>query len=173
MIETARLILREFRESDLADIQEFACDPKAVQYLPWGPNTLEQTRQFLTNAMQTRPEFEFAIELKREGRLIGSCRLTVKDRPNRSGDMGYVLNPRYWGHGYMPEAARGLLNFGFGKLNLHRIWATCNVLNGASSRVMEKIGMRREAHLLQDIFEKGVWRDSYLYAILESEHKPS
>ncbi len=173
MIETARLLLREFRESDLADIQEFACDPDVVRYLPWGPNTLEQTRQFLTNVVETRPESEFAIELKQEGRLIGSCRLTVKDGANRSGDIGYVLNPRYWGQGYMPEAARGLLDFGFGELKLHRIWATCNVLNSASTRVMEKIGMRREGHLLQDVFEKGAWRDSFLYAILEGEHTSS
>jgi ribosomal-protein-alanine N-acetyltransferase len=173
MIETARLILREVRETDLADIQEYACDPEVVRYLPWGPNTPEQTQQFLTAALGNPPEYGFAIELKQETRLIGGCRLTVKDRTNSSGDIGYVLNRRYWGRGYMPEAARALLDFGFGELKLHRIWATCNVLNNASTRVMEKIGMRREAHLLQDVFEKGVWRDSYLYAILESEHKTS
>ena len=169
MIETARLILRDFRDSDFTDIQEYATDLDVVRYLPWGPNTAEQTRQFLATVQANRPEFEFAIELKQERKLIGGCRLTVKDRVNRSGDIGYVLNRRYWGHGYVPEAARALLDFGFGELKLHRIWATCDVLNKGSARVMEKIGMRLEAHFLQDIFEKGFWRDSYLYAILESE----
>ena len=169
MIETARLVLREFRDSDLADIQEYAGDPEVVQYLPWGPNTLEQTRQFLSSVQANRPEHGFAIELKQEKRVVGACRLTVKDQANRSGDIGYVLNRRYWGRGYIPEAAEALLELGFGELKMHRIWARCDVLNTASARVMEKIGMRQEAHLLQDVFEKGVWRDSYIYAILESE----
>lgn len=169
MIETARLVLREFRDSDLADIEEYAGDPEVVRYLPWGPNTLEQTREFLSKIQATRPDHEFAIELKEEKRVVGACRLTVKDRLNRSGDIGYVLNRRYWGCGYIPEAAGALLELGFGAVKMHRIWARCDVLNVASARVMEKIGMRREAHLLQDVFEKGIWRDSYIYAILESE----
>jgi [ribosomal protein S5]-alanine N-acetyltransferase len=169
MIETERLFLREFRDSDLADIQEYASDPEVVRYLTWGPNTLEQTQQFLSNVQATRPEHGFAIELKQEKRVVGACRLTVKDQLNRSGDIGYVLNRRYWGRGYIPEAAGALLEFGFGELKMHRIWARCDTLNLASARVMEKIGMRREAHLLQDVFEKGIWRDSYIYAILESE----
>jgi RimJ/RimL family protein N-acetyltransferase len=169
MIETERLFLREFRDSDLADIQEYAGDLEVVRYLPWGPNTSEQTREFLSNVQRNRPEHGFAIELKHEKRVVGACRLTVKDQLNRSGDIGYVLNRRYWGRGYIPEAAGALLEFGFGELKMHRIWARCDVLNFASARVMEKLGMRREAHLLQDVFEKGVWRDSYIYAILESE----
>lgn len=69
----------------------------------------------------------------------------------------------------MTEAVAAILKFGFSELNLHRIWATCDTRNVASARVMEKLGMRREAHYVKDAWEKGAWRDSFLYAILNEE----
>jgi [ribosomal protein S5]-alanine N-acetyltransferase len=69
----------------------------------------------------------------------------------------------------MTEAARAILGVAFRELNLHRVWATCHVRNHASYRVMEKLGMRREAHFRKNAFEKNEWRDSYLYAILAEE----
>ena len=75
----------------------------------------------------------------------------------------------YWGRGYMTEAGRAILDVAFREIDLHRVWATCDPRNRASYRVMEKLGMRREAHFRKGVMEKGEWRDSYLYAILAEE----
>jgi [ribosomal protein S5]-alanine N-acetyltransferase len=177
-IETERLLLREFRAADEADIHAYACDPEVVRLMIWGPNTPEQTRAFLHNALKAqeqwpRPFVELAIELKDERRMIGSIGLRVKDEANRAADIGYVLVRDCWGCGYMTEAARAILDAAFRELKLHRVWATCDPRNRASFRVMEKLDMRREAHLIKDVLEKGEWRDSYLYAILAEEWRGS
>ena len=110
-----------------------------------------------------------AIELKSERRLIASIELRISDEANRTGDFGYVLDRNYWGHGYMTESARAVLNVVFNELKLHRVWATCNAQNRASHRVMEKLGMRREGLFLKNAMEKGEWRDTYLYVVLAEE----
>jgi RimJ/RimL family protein N-acetyltransferase len=81
----------------------------------------------------------------------------------------YTIHPSYWGQGYATEAAHGLLAFGFGELRLHRIWADCDPANLASVRVLEKLGMRREGHLIENAWIKGAWEDSLIFAILDRE----
>lgn len=173
-IETPRLLLREFRLADELDIHEYASDPEVVRLMIWGPNTPELTRAFLARTLEEQKEWPrnsvgLAIELKDERRMIGSIGLRIKDEPNRTADIGYVLARRYWGRGYMPEAARAIVDAAFRRAGLHRVWATCDPRNRASYRVMEKIGMRREAHFRKNAFEKNEWRDSYLYAILAED----
>ncbi len=80
----------------------------------------------------------------------------------REWRLGYVLDRRHWGHGYMAEAAHALVAVGFGHLALRRIWATCDIDNHASARVLEKVGLRRDGLLRQNVRRKGEWRDSYL-----------
>jgi|HubBroStandDraft_6_1064221.scaffolds.fasta_scaffold143677_2 ribosomal-protein-alanine N-acetyltransferase len=173
-IETERLLLRELRADDEPDIHEYASDPEVVRLMIWGPNTRDQTWEFLDRALQAqaqwpRPEVGLAIELKSERRLIGSIGLRMKDEANRTADIGYVLNRKYWGHGYMTESARAILDVAFKQLKLHRVWATCDTRNRASYRVMERLGMRREALFVKNAMEKGEWRDTYLYAILAEQ----
>ena len=84
-------------------------------------------------------------------------------------DIRYVLHRDYWGRGRAAEAAGLLLQLGFGQLGLSRIWATCDVENRASARVLEKIGMQREGRLRRNLLIRGRWRDSYLYAILADD----
>jgi RimJ/RimL family protein N-acetyltransferase len=173
-IETPRLVLREFRPEDELDVHEYASDPEVVRLLIWGPNTRELTRAFLARTLEEQKEWPrksvgLAIELKGEQRVIGSIGLRIKDELNHAADIGYVLARRYWGCGYMPEAAHAVVDAAFRRAGLHRVWATCDPRNRASYRVMEKIGMRREGHFRKDVFEKNEWRDSYLYAVLAEE----
>ncbi len=173
-IETKRLLLRELRADDENDIHEYASDPEVVRLMIWGPNTRETTREFLERALQSqtawpRPEVGLAIELKSERKLIGSIGLRMKDETSRAADIGYVLNRNYWGHGYMTESTRAVLDVAFKQLKLHRVWATCDMRNRASYRVMERLGMRREGAFVKIAMEKGEWRDTYLYAILAEE----
>ncbi|HXX19807.1 MAG TPA: GNAT family protein [Candidatus Acidoferrum sp.] len=173
-IETKRLLLREFRADDEQDIHAYASDPEVVRLMIWGPNTPETTKAFLAGVLKEqerwpRPAVSLAIELKSERRVIGGIDLRVKDEKNRAADVGYVLARAHWGQGYMVEAARAVLDAAFRQIGLHRVWATCDPRNRASYRVMEKLGMRREAHFCKDAMEKGEWRDTYLYAILAEE----
>ena len=173
-LETRRLVLRELGDDDVTAVQAYAGDLEVVRYLDWGPNTSEDTVRFLAMARAAREAlprtaYHLAIVLKAAERLIGGCRIEIRSAAHGSGDVGYVLDRQHWGHGYMTEATRALVDFGFGRLALHRIWAACDVDNHASARVLEKLGMRREGHLRQSRRRQGEWRDSYLYAILEPD----
>jgi [ribosomal protein S5]-alanine N-acetyltransferase len=173
-LETANLVLRELRDDDAGAVHLYASDTAVVRYLDWGPSTVEDTEQYLVVVQATREAvpravYHLAIVLKATNGLIGGCRIEVRSPVHESGDIGYVLHRDAWGHGYATEATRALLTFGFERLALHRIWATCDVENRASARVLEKVGMRREGHLRQSVRRRAEWRDAYLYAILEPE----
>lgn len=173
-LETERLLLREFEESDWEAVHEYGSDPEVVKYLSWGPNTEQETRDFVARQIgsqreEPRKRYGFAVVLKAQNQLIGSVELTVLSPGNREGWIGYCFTRRFWGKGYATEAARTIIAFGFKELGLHRIFATCDVENVASARVLEKIGMRRESHLREHKWARGRWRDSFLYAILDHE----
>jgi RimJ/RimL family protein N-acetyltransferase len=175
-IETERLVLREFRPDDWRAVQEYAADPQVVRHLVWGPNTEEDTRGYIRRALAARDAeprrgYELAVDLTDEGRLIGAARLEVSDPQNRAGWIGYCFNRRYWGRGFATEAVRAVVDFGFTQLDLHRIFATCAPENSASARVLEKLGMRREGHIVRHKWIRGRWRDSCLYALLEEERR--
>jgi RimJ/RimL family protein N-acetyltransferase len=177
MLETPRLVLREFVQDDWPAVHAYASDPQVVRHMGWGPNTEQETRDHLHQTLaqqrlKPRNLYSFAVVLKNEDQLIGGVALRVSDPESRGGFIGYVFNRRYWGQGYATEAALRLLAFGFEKLDLHRIFATCDPRNVASSRVLEKIGMRREGHLRKHKWQKGRWRDSLMYAVLEHEWTP-
>ena len=173
-LETPRLILREFRESDFDAVHAYGSDPEVARFMVWGPNTPEETRAFLDRALEDlrhwpRPSVNAAVVLADSGRLIGSAELRVKDPENLTGEFGYCFHRDAWGQGYGPEAALALIRQGFDEMGLHRITATCDVRNRKSWRVMEKLGMRREATFRKDVRVKRRWRDTYLYAMLREE----
>ncbi len=174
-IQTERLILREYQESDFDGVHAFASEPKTVQFMTWGPNTPEDTRKFIqaSHAHQTadpRRDFLFVVELRADCQIIGGCGIHIRRPEHQGAEIGYAFHPNSWGQGYGTETAAALLKFGFKTLKLHRIAATCDPRNIGSARIMEKNGMRREAHYRQHLWQRGEWRDSYHYAILKSEY---
>jgi ribosomal-protein-alanine N-acetyltransferase len=174
VLETERLVLREVAENDWPAVHAYAIDPLVSQFMLWGPNTEQETRDFVSQAIASQQEvprqrYELAIVLQSSGQLVGTAGIGVTAPEHREGSIGYCLNRPMWGYGYATEAARRLLAFGFDKLDLHRVWATCDPQNLGSAHVLEKIGMRREGHLREHLWQKGKWRDSYVYAILEHE----
>jgi [ribosomal protein S5]-alanine N-acetyltransferase len=177
-IKTPRLILRDYVFSDWKAVQEYASDSKVARFMPWGPNSPAQTRIFIKTVRewiqhQPRRMFDVAVLLKSENRLIGGCGIRIKNPEQREADLGYAFHRAYWGNGYATEATKALIDFGFSRLKLHRIWATCDPLNKASARVLQKAGMKREGLLRKNVFQKGAWRDSCLFAILESDRRPT
>lgn len=174
-LETKRLIIREFDEGDFISIHSYASKPEVTKYVPFGPNNEADTRLFLKKVLHDqiqnpRYEYEFAVILKQGNCLIGSSGIHVTNIGNKEGSIGYCYDKQYWGNGYASEAAKAILDFGFNKLNLHRIFATCHPDNIGSARVMEKIGMKKEGRLREHRFQKGNWRDSFIYSILDYEY---
>jgi len=177
-VETKRLILRDFRIEDWKAVHAYASDPKAVTHIPWGPNSADQTIDFVRQAVEdaTRPnrrKFEFAIVLREEDRVIGGTGIRLSGTENRDAGMGYIVLPAFWNRGIATEAAAAIVEFGFRQHGLHRIWAEVEPGNPASARVLEKIGMIREGRLRQHKWYKEDWRDSDLYSILYPEWKLS
>jgi len=104
-----------------------------------------------------------------EDKLIGGASIHISNPGNREGWIGYCLNKQFWGQGIGTEAARALLTFGFSKLGLHRIFATVDPANIASSNILQKIGMLHEGHFRDHKFVRGKWRDTDFYAVIESD----
>jgi RimJ/RimL family protein N-acetyltransferase len=172
---TERLLLRDLKEADWHSIHYYASDPEVVRYMNWGPNTQEETKAFIQRALagqneKPRRNYTLAIVARNENTLIGGCSIYVSNPENREGWIGYCFNRLFWGQGYATETAKALVDFGFNRLSLHRIFATCDPANTASAHVLEKVGMKREGRIRENMWTKGKWRDSLLYAVLEREH---
>jgi RimJ/RimL family protein N-acetyltransferase len=101
--------------------------------------------------------------------MAGGCILHWVSREHGLGEIGFVLHPDHHGRGYAAEAARPLLEFGFAEVGLHRIIARLEARNAASARVLEKLGMRREALLIENERVKGEWQSELDYAMLDRE----
>ena len=171
---TPRLNLREYVETDFAGVHVYSQDPETVRFMTWGPNTPEDTHTFIDLAISQQAEvprlnYHFVVTLRENKQIIGGCGIHLRRPEHQGAEIGYCFGKHFWGQGFATEAAAALLKFGFEQLNLHRIIATCDPRNRGSERVMQKNGMRKEAHFIQELWQKGEWRDSLLYAILENE----
>ena len=173
-IETDRLILRAWRESDLADFYEYASVVGVGQRCGWLPHkSLEESEAILGIFMKEKKTF--ALELKESGKVIGSIGLEERDDdldiPDEllGREIGYVLNKDYWGRGLMPEAVKAVIDYCFRELNFD--WLTCGhfVWNDQSRRVVEKCGFR----YIQDVIHHtrfGTEEPTKLY-VLYNPHK--
>jgi [ribosomal protein S5]-alanine N-acetyltransferase len=175
-LQTERLLLREWDEGDLCAVHEYASDPDVVRYMPWGPNSEDETRAFLRRCvadaqLTPRMKFEFAITERSSGALIGGCGIRLNPAEQRTGDFGYIFRRDRWGLGLATEAARELVRFGFEDLRMHRIWATCDVNNTASAHVLRKVGLQLEGTMRENAFQRGRWRSTMLFAVLEEEYR--
>ncbi|PSL40161.1 RimJ/RimL family protein N-acetyltransferase [Planomicrobium soli] len=173
-LESTRLYLRELAEDDWQAVHEYASLEIVSRYQPWGPNSEEESRAFVDTVLldaskEPRSRFVFAIVLSESEKLIGAGEFNVQSIANRVGEIGYIVNPAYWGQGIATETARRLVEFGFSELGLHRIYATCDPRNIASQKILEKIGMVKEGLMREDLLMKDGWRDSLLYSVLEQE----
>jgi RimJ/RimL family protein N-acetyltransferase len=172
---TERLSIRPYRAGDLADLLGLFGRDDVSRYLNWEPMDEEAARSLLSRRLtQSRIEEEgkgvaLAVTERGVDRLIGEVVLSLTSVVSRQGETGWSMHPDVQGRGYATEAAAEMLRLGFEELRLHRIVAECDPRNGASIRVMERLGMRREALHLESMFLKGEWVGSLVSAILESE----
>ncbi|WP_131741682.1 GNAT family N-acetyltransferase [Actinomadura roseirufa] len=174
-IETERLLLRPFSEGDLEGLYAYQSLSEVARFLYWEPRNLDESRSFLQQKMSASTvEKEgdwlvLAVVWRESGALAGEVNLQWRSREHRQGEIGYILNPAFHGRGIATEAAAVVLRLGFEGLGLHRMVGRLDGRNAASARVLERLGMRREAHLLQNEIVKGEWTDEVVYAMLEHE----
>ena len=180
-LETERLILRDFVKEDWQRVLEYQSDPLYLRYYEWTERTPEAAQEFvgwfLDHQKQSpRIKFQLAITLKTNHLLIGNCGIRMERANALQADVGYELDPKHWNHGYASEAAHAIVDFGFSRFNLHRVWSWCVADNLGSAHVLEKLGMRLEGHLRANEFYRNRWWDTLMYGILADEwqiHKQS
>jgi RimJ/RimL family protein N-acetyltransferase len=174
-IATERLLLRPFEPGDLDALLAIHGDPQVTRYLYWETRGRDELRDVLAEKLgrtalaDEGDGLNLAAVLKRTGELVGDVVLFWRSREHRQGEVGYMLDPAHGGRGYATEAVRELLRIGFEELGLHRITGQLDARNEASARVLERLGMRREAHLVENEFVKGEWTSGLVYALLERE----
>ena len=145
-ITTARLVLRRFQAGDLEQLRRIVDDPSVKAFSPDEPRAIAAAEHAERGGRNRHPaDFEFAIVVRRTGRVAGACELVIG--PRRSGEIGYLLGRRHWGHGYATEAVQALVSFGFDGLSLNRLHAIVSLDNARSRRVLEKVGFCWDALL--------------------------
>jgi RimJ/RimL family protein N-acetyltransferase len=174
-IRTDRLLLRLYTEDDLDDVHAIQRRSDVARYLYRGPRNRDEARESLAKKIASNrlraegDDLTLAVVLPETGRVIGDVMLVWLSAEHRQGEIGYVFHPDHSGHGYATEAARVMLRLGFEGLGLHRIAGRLDARNTASAGVLERLGMRREAVLVENELFKGEWSDEMIYAILEGE----
>jgi [ribosomal protein S5]-alanine N-acetyltransferase len=168
-LTTARLALRALRPADQDDLYAYASDPEIDRYTPWRHyDTFAEAQEDLAGyiAQYERDGMgAWGIEQRAEGRLIGIINFPYWRPHHRRAEIGYTIARAHWGRGYATEAARGLIEFGFNRMNLARVEAVVMPGNAASARVLEKAGMRLEGLLRNYQVWHGRPQDLLMYAI--------
>lgn len=172
-LTTARLTLRPYASDDFDALYDIQSRPEVTRYLMYDTRDRDQVREILEQRMRAdgreRDAVDLAVVLTDSGTLIGDVALFLRNPEHRQGEVGYVFHPDYGGRGYATEAARVLLRLGFEDHGLHRIIGRLDARNKGSARVLERLGMRREAHFVENEIVKGEWTDELVYAMLEDE----
>ena len=174
-IETTRLTLRPFTEDDLEGLHAYQRLPEVTRYLYWDPRDEAEVRESIRKrvAVPTLAKegdvLVLAVVLRATGELVGEVNLFWLSEQFRQGEFGFVFHPAHHGHGYAREASVEILRLGFEVFGLHRIVGRCDGRNEASARLLAKLGLRREAHFVQNEIVKGEWTDELVFAMLADE----
>lgn len=174
-LETEHLLLRMIDRRDRDDMYDYSSREDVTRYLLWSPHpSVDYTGGYIRSVVKhyrIGDFYDWAIVSKSDAHMIGTIGFTRLDMTNRVGELGYVVNPKYKGHGFATEAGRSILRFGFEQLGLNRIEARYMVENHASGRVMEKLGMSLEGVARCAMLVKGVCRDIAVCAITRDDYE--
>lgn len=174
-VRTSRLLLRPLTVDDVEALLAYRSRPDVCRYVPFHPmdrhviNERLATQWATTELTDEGQALTLGAELAATGELVGDVVLFWHSRQHRGGEIGYVLNPDFAGHGYATEAAHALLRLGFDDLGLHRIVARIDERNGSSAKLARRLGMRHEARLVRNELFKGEWSTELDFAMLADE----
>jgi RimJ/RimL family protein N-acetyltransferase len=178
-ITTDRLILRLMKASDVDDIHAYQSLEDVCRYLLFDPRTREEVAEKVAqHAASTRladkgDYLQLALELPATedtpARVIGDSYFTITNPEQDGGEIGWTMHPDFMGKGYAREAASAVLDLAFGEMGLHRVVAQLDPRNDASIALCRSLGMRHEAHFVKDLWFRGEWADTGMFAILSDE----
>ena len=174
-LETERLTLRPFVEDDFEAMHAMRSSPEVARYLYQGPTSPEETRDRLTRMIANSEWvneddwFSAAAVERATGITVGDLAFHWVSERDKTAEIGFVFDPRHQGKGFATEASRALLDWAFGSAGMHRVIGQLDARNAASARVLEKLGMRLEAHLVENEWVKGEWQSGLVYALLDRE----
>jgi RimJ/RimL family protein N-acetyltransferase len=174
-ITTERLLLRPFLPRDFDALYAYQSRSDVTRWLVWEARTEADVRVALGKKLASVAIVDegdvlaLAITRKDSGEQVGDVILQFVSAEHRTGEIGYIVHPDHQGFGYATEACREILRVAFEDLGLHRVVGRVEPRNLASARVLEKLGMRREAHFVENEFVKGEWQGELVYAILDRE----
>jgi ribosomal-protein-alanine N-acetyltransferase len=173
IIETERLRLRKLSMRDAGDVYEYASEPQVAEHVTWEHHrNISDSMHFLRIMIQQYDEgtpSPWGIIYKEIGKLVGTIGFHVWSPQNSYAEVGYALSKDYWNKGIMTEAYSEVIKFGFERMKLNRIEATCKLANTASEKVMLKCGMTYEGIMRKKLFAKGDFHDLKLYSLLKSD----
>ena len=174
-IVTERLWLRPYHQHDFDALLAIHSRDDVNRYLYTLPRDGDGVQRLIDeagrrSALRAQGDtLVLGLERRDNGGMIGNVILHWASEQHRQGEIGFVLHPAAHGQGFAREASLEMLRLGFDELHLHRITGRCDGRNGASARVLERLGMRREAHLVENEWVKGEWTDELVYAMLAGE----
>jgi [ribosomal protein S5]-alanine N-acetyltransferase len=168
-LRTSRLLLRPFRREDADAVFSMYRDDEVAYYMLPGPITRDDVEQSLANPKPWADRPHFAVVF--EGQVVGDVVLEIGSR-DAVANLGYAVARQHWGKGFATEAARAVVDYGFRTFGLAKIYARADPRNVASVRVMEKLGMRREALLRSHVLRRGERCDRVYYGLLREEWSP-
>jgi len=174
IFETERLILRRFHVEDWKDLFEYLSKESVVKYEPYHTFTEDESRK---EALRRAGDEAFwAVCIMDNKKVIGNIYFQHQEPKDfMTWEIGYLFNPSFYGNGYATEACSTIIDYAFKNLQARRVVAMCNPLNVSSWRLLERLNMRREGHLIKNVYFKRdkhdnpVWNDTYEYAILKEE----
>ena len=175
VLQTPRLILRNFIEADIEPLLTYRNIPEVAIYQGWQMPYPRESAEKLIVEMQSMESpvvgqwFQMAITLGDTGEMIGDVGMHIIRNDPRQARIGYTIAPKHWRKGYATEVILSMLGFLFDALDLHRVSADCDVENTGSWRALEKAGFRREAHFVESYPMGGYYSSEYVYAILQRE----
>lgn len=170
-----RVTMRAFTMDDLGRFHDMNSRADVARFLYWEARTPEESRTALvrktaeTGFGADDEALSLAVARNEDGTLLGEVILRMIDAGSRGAEFGFIFHPDHQGRGYAGEAAHGMLQLAFETLGMHRVIGRCDPRNEASARVMQRLGMRQEAHFRSNEMVKGEWCDELVFALLEEE----
>ena len=173
ILESDRLILRQFCLEDATHIFEIRSNASVMKFMDSNHHaSINDSENFVKRNLENQKEgsgYFWALVDKESGEFIGDFSVWAIDKVNHRGQIGYSLKQQYWKKGYMTEAMKVILKFGFTELNLHSFEANINPLNEGSRKCLEKMGFKKEAYFRENYFYNGKYLDSEIYCLLEED----
>jgi [ribosomal protein S5]-alanine N-acetyltransferase len=172
-IQTTRLFLREFTLADAPDLFHYAHLTEVTRFVEWEPpESVYESEELIQRYIGWQfeaPRRHLVLAITWDGRLVGDIGLTASGQKESEAELGFAVDPAYWGQGVATEAAGAVVAYGFTTAGCNRITAICDVDNAASAAVLRKIGLQQEAYLPRHKYKRGEWRHSLVFSATRGE----